>query len=84
VRYTSRATLSVGVNVPHIANPTGELRVYDGSRRIATATLYSSQLGKRTILLPRLSKGYHLIKVTYMGNSLITSKTSAVRGIKSY
>jgi serine protease len=84
VRYTSRATMSVAVNVPRVPNPTGELRVYDGSRRIVTTTLYSSQLGKRTILLPRLSKGYHLIKVTYMGNPLITAKTSAVRGIRSY
>lgn len=84
VRYTSRATLTVGVNVPNVPNPTGELRVYDGSRRIVTTMLYSSQHGKRSILLPRLSKGYHLIKVTYMGNSLITAKTSAVRGIRSY
>jgi serine protease len=84
VRYTSRATLVVGVNVPNVPNPTGELRVYDGTRRIATSTLYSGNLGKRSILLPRLSKGYHLIKVTYMGNSVITSKSSTARGVTSY
>jgi hypothetical protein len=84
VRYTSRATLTVGVNVPNVPNPTGELRVYDGSRRIVTTKLYWSNYGKKAILLPRLSKGYHRIKVTYMGNSVITAKTSAVRGITSY
>lgn len=84
VRYTSRATLTVAVNVPNVPNPTGELRVYDGSRRIVTTKLYWSNYRKKTILLPRLSKGYHRIKVTYMGNSVITAKTSAVRGITSY
>lgn len=84
VRYTSRATLVVGVRVPNVPRPTGELRVYDGTRRIATATLFWSNAGTRSILLPRLSKGYHLIKVKYMGNSVITAKTSTARGVTSY
>lgn len=84
VRYTSRATLVVEVRVPNVPNPTGELRVYDGSRRIVTSALYSTYGGKRSILLPRLSKGYHLIKVTYMGNSVITAKSSTARGVTSY
>jgi len=84
VRYTSRATLVVEVRVPNVPNPTGELRVYDGSRRIVTSALYSTYGGKRSILLPKLSKGYHLIKVTYMGNSVITAKSSTARGVTSY
>jgi hypothetical protein len=84
VRYTSRATIGIAVEVAGVPNPTGELRIYDGSRRIAYAVLSSSDEGKRSILLPRLAKGYHYIKVVYSGTSVIESKTSVTRRIKSY
>ncbi|KAA1397350.1 S8 family serine peptidase [Aeromicrobium ginsengisoli] len=84
VRYTSRATLVMKVNVPGVLAPTGPVRVYDGSKRIVSTVLYSSQKGTRSILLPRLSKGYHDIKVSFGGDQYVANKVSAVRRIRSY
>ncbi len=64
--------------------PTGKLRIYDGSKKIVYAVLASSARGKRSIVLPRLSKGYHYIKVVYSGSSVISGKTSRTLRIKSY
>lgn len=84
VRYTSRATIGITVKVAGVPKPTGQLRIYDGSKKIVYAVLASSANGKRSIVLPRLSKGYHNIKVVYSGNSVISPKTSRVRKIRSY
>lgn len=84
IRHTSRATIGITVTVPNVAKPTGQLRIYDGSKKIVYATLSSSAGGRRSILLPRLSKGYHNIKVVYSGSSVIAPKTSKSRKIRSY
>lgn len=84
VRYTSRATIGITVAVAGVPAPTGQLRIYDGSKKIVYAVLASSAGGKRSIVLPRLSKGYHYIKVVYSGSSVISGDTSITRRIKSY
>ncbi len=84
IRYTSRATIGITVTVPNVPKPTGQLRIYDGSKKIVYATLSSAANGKRSILLPRLSKGYHNIKVVYSGTDVISGKTSIIERIKSY
>lgn len=84
IRSTWHAHLGVTVTVPGVANPTGALTVYDGSRKIVSTALSSTGGGKKTITLPLLSKGYHHIKVVYAGSSVISSKTSISRTIRSY
>lgn len=84
VRYTSRATIGITVTVKGVPAPTGQLRIYDGSKKIVYAVLASSAKGKRSIVLPRLAKGYHNIRVVYSGNSVIATKTSANEKIRSY
>ncbi|WP_159541517.1 S8 family serine peptidase [Aeromicrobium sp. 9AM] len=84
IRYTSRATIGITVTVPNVPKPSGQLRIYDGSKKIVYATLSSGANGKRSILLPRLSKGYHNIKVVYSGTDVISGKTAKTERIKSY
>lgn len=84
VRYTSRATIGITVAVAGVPNPTGNLEVLDGTKRIGLATLSSSAGGKAAILLPRLAKGRHSIKVVYHGNANIAGRTSSSRFITSY
>ncbi|TGN34358.1 S8 family serine peptidase [Aeromicrobium chenweiae] len=85
VKTSSRATLKVRViDRPDVfAHPTGELRVYDGKKRIRIVRLSSSGGGKKSIRLPTLKKGTHKIKVYFRGNPYITSTYSAVRTIKA-
>lgn len=83
VRTTSRATLEVRVlESPDLfANPTGELRVYDGTKRILITRLYSNSGGTKSIRLPQLKKGTHRIKVYFKDSDYIASTYSAVRTI---
>ncbi|KRC64752.1 hypothetical protein ASE12_08205 [Aeromicrobium sp. Root236] len=83
IRYTSRAKLSLVVTVPNVPQPSGALKIYDGSRVIANSYLYGSSNGRKTITLPRLSKGTHEIRVRYAGNENINAKYSAYERIVS-
>ncbi|MFE2682058.1 Ig-like domain repeat protein [Streptomyces mirabilis] len=60
--------------------PTGTVRVYEGSRVIATGTLSG---GKVTITLPKLSRGKHTMHVYYTGSTTVNSKNGANFTIKS-
>ncbi len=51
--------------------PTGDVYVYDGSRRIASAVLETDDAGRVTIALPKLSRGIHLISARYAGSTSI-------------
>ncbi|MGC3992765.1 MAG: Ig-like domain repeat protein [Propionicimonas sp.] len=73
----SQGTVAVTVKVAGVASPTGTVKVYDGSKVIATAVLGSSDSGKVTITLPALKKGSHTLKVTYAGNVGITADSSS-------
>jgi len=54
--------------------PTGDVGIYDGRRRIATATLDAS--GRATVTLPKLGRGLHLISARYEGSELFTASAS--------
>lgn len=83
VSRKKKAKLTVTVKVAGVASPTGQLRVYDGKKRIATANLSSTGKGKRVVSLPKLSKGKHRIKTVYVGTTDITGRTSSTRTVTS-
>lgn len=84
VSKKKRAVLKITVlERPNLfANPTGQVFVYDGKKRIVTTSLSSKGHGKRTIRLPKLKKGTHKIRVLYRGNDYISSRYSSYRKIK--
>jgi serine protease len=71
VSRKKRATLKVSVSGP--VPVTGKVQVFDGRKRLTTRTLSK---GKVTVLLPRLKKGRHTIKVVYSGSTFLTGSTS--------
>lgn len=83
VSRRQKAKITVTVKVAGVPSPTGQLRVYDGKKRISTVNLSSTGLGKRVVTLPRLSKGKHRIKTVYVGTSNITGTTSSTRTVTS-
>ncbi|SKB05507.1 S8 family serine peptidase [Aeromicrobium choanae] len=77
LKRTKRARLVVRVSAP-LVRPTGTIRVYDGSKRIATKRLYVKNGGKVAILLPKVTKkGKHRIRVVYSGDGVTTSAKSS-------
>ncbi|MFE2519607.1 Ig-like domain repeat protein [Streptomyces mirabilis] len=79
VSHTGRAKVGVKVTATG-TTPTGTVRVYEGSRVIATGTLSG---GKVTITLPKLSRGKHTMHVYYTGSTTVNSKNGANFTIKS-
>lgn len=80
VKKTARASLTVTIAVSGDTQPTGSFDVYDGTKKILSSAVATSDSGVKTILLPKITKtGAHKIKVTYLGNGNITGKTSAVK-----
>lgn len=84
VKKSKRAKLRITVSErPNLfASPTGQVRVYDGKKRILTTSLSSNGRGKKTVRLPKLKKGTHKIRIQYRGNGYIGSDYSAYRKIK--
>lgn len=85
VRTSSRATLKIRVlERPDLfASPTGELRVYDGRKRIRITRLSSTGGGRKSLRLPKLKKGTHKIRVYFRDSDYIESTYSAVRTIRA-
>lgn len=83
VSRTKRTKLTVTVKATGVPHPTGTVTVYDGRRRIASATLSASGGGTRTITLPRLAKGTHRITTVYSGSSNIERRSTSVRTVRS-
>ncbi|WP_217572101.1 Ig-like domain repeat protein [Streptomyces sp. GbtcB7] len=79
ISHTGRAKVGVKVTATG-TTPTGTVRVYEGSRVIATGTLSG---GKVTITLPKLSRGKHTMHVYYTGSTTVNSKNGAIFTIKS-
>ncbi|WP_405772510.1 Ig-like domain repeat protein [Streptomyces sp. NBC_01538] len=70
VSHTARAKVTVKVTATG-TTPTGTVRVYEGSRIIATGTLSA---GKVTVTLPKLSRGRHTLHASYTGSSTVLAK----------
>lgn len=85
VKKSKRATATVKVTVngaPQIA-ASGKVTIYDGSKKLTTATLKAGHKGTVKVTLPKIKKkGTHKLKVSYAGNSSISAKTSAVVKLK--
>ena len=66
-------TLSISVTASGVT-PTGTVRIFDGTRPIATATL---QDGAVKVTLPKLSRGLHVIRAEYSGDVSVAGSTSS-------
>ncbi|WP_419817462.1 ExeM/NucH family extracellular endonuclease [Glaciibacter flavus] len=56
--------------------PTGEVSIFDGSKKIASVTLNAGDKGRATITLPKLKAGVHLIRSSYAGSDTVKPSTS--------
>ncbi len=56
------------------AVPTGEVAIYDGSRKITTVQLGAD--GKVTVPITGLGRGIHLLTAKYLGNEQVAGSTS--------
>ncbi len=83
VSKSANATVAVTVKVAGVTHPTGQLRIYDGARLIASSSLTSTSGGKKRVQLPKLAAGTHRIKTVYWGNATIAGATSPVRTVTS-
>ncbi|MET8095014.1 Ig-like domain repeat protein [Streptomyces sp. NPDC005236] len=79
ISHLSQAKVAVKVTATG-TTPTGTVRIYEGSRVIATGTLSG---GKVTVKLPKLSRGTHTLHVWYVGSTTVSSKNGANFKIKS-
>ncbi|MFF4313861.1 Ig-like domain repeat protein [Streptomyces sp. NPDC001507] len=73
VSHTAKAKVTVKVTASG-TTPTGTVRIYQGTKVIATGTLSG---GKVTITLPKLAKGKHTLHAFYVGSSTVNSKAGA-------
>ncbi|MFD4605632.1 Ig-like domain repeat protein [Streptomyces sp. NPDC058464] len=73
VSHTAKAKVTVKVTATG-TTPTGTVRIYQGTKVIATGTLSS---GKVIVTLPKLAKGKHTLHAFYVGSSTVNSKTGA-------
>ena len=71
-----KVKVTVSVAVPSISQPTGSVKVYDGSRVIKTLTLSSSGNGSVSFAYKKLKKGKHTIKAVFAGNAGTTGSAS--------
>ncbi|GAA3794112.1 hypothetical protein GCM10022403_029960 [Streptomyces coacervatus] len=79
VSHTAHAKVTVKVTATG-TTPGGTVRIYEGTRVIATGTL---SRGTVTITLPTLSRGTHTLHAYYAGSSTVSAKTGANFTIKS-
>ncbi|MEV6053115.1 Ig-like domain repeat protein [Streptomyces sp. NPDC052107] len=79
ISHTAQAKVTVKVSATG-TTPTGTVRIYEGSRILATGTLSG---GKVTITLPKLSRGTHTLHAFYTGSTTVNSKAGANFTIKS-
>jgi hypothetical protein len=82
IKNSQRARLRVVVTIPGATtgvHALGRIVVRDGAKVIARSTLRSSANGKVTVVLPRLKKGKHRIRVTLAATSSQVTARSARR-----
>lgn len=76
-----RPTVTVRIAVSGVKAPAARVRIYDGSKIIATATLKASANGVVKVKLPRLKKGSHKISVRYDGTANVAGSRSATKKV---
>lgn len=53
--------------------PTGAVKIFEGTRKIAAGTLTAGNKGVLALDLPKLSRGKHKLTVKYAGSQVVTS-----------
>ncbi|NEM90519.1 Ig-like domain-containing protein [Galbitalea soli] len=82
IKRSTHAVITVAVAVTGISTPTGTVRVYAGTSRIASFALPASAHGTLTVSLPLFSKpGVKSLHITYSGTALISPASSGVHTI---
>lgn len=64
------------------ARPVGQIKVYDGSKRIKTYSMRAADNGSRIFRLPKLKPGTHRIKAVYAGSPNFVGSRSKVVTLK--
>lgn len=81
VSHKAHGKVTVKVTTSPSSSATGKVTVYDGKKKITTATLKAK--GKVVVTLPRLAKGKHKISVRYAGSAAVSASTSGTKKITS-
>lgn len=79
IAHTARAKVTVKVTATG-TTPAGTVRVYEGTKLLATGTLSG---GKVTLTLPKLAKGKHTLHAYYAGSTTVSARSGANFTIKS-
>jgi len=82
IKKSKKAVATVQVKSVATPGPTGAVKIYNGKKVIKSATLKASAKGTIKITLPKLKKGTHKIKATYVGNGVAKTSTSKVIKLK--
>ena len=81
IKASAKGKLTITATATGVV-PTGKVTVFDGKKKIGTATLKG---GKVVFTLPKLKKGTHKIHATYAGSTLVspaTAKTVTLKVVK--
>lgn len=76
IKKSKRGFVTVIVKASGFTGPTGKITIYEGSKKVGSATLKASNKGKVTIKLSKLKKGTHRLVAKYAGDGQI-AKSSA-------
>ncbi|MGW2820104.1 Ig-like domain repeat protein [Streptomyces sp. NPDC001443] len=79
VKHTARGKVTVKVTATG-TTPTGTVRIYEGSKIIATGTLSA---GKVTVTLPKLRAGRHTLHAYYAGSTTVNTRNGVNFVVKS-
>jgi hypothetical protein len=82
LKHTKRAKLTIKVTATGVV-PTGTITIYDGTKKIGTASLTAAKKGTVVVTLPKLKKGSHKIHAVYAGSTLVGAATGASVTLKS-
>ena len=78
IKPGTRVKIGITVSVPGQPGPVGQIKVFDGAKKLKTLTLVSTRNGKITWKLPKLKKGKHKIKAVYIGNGTTAGSKSKI------
>ncbi len=68
-------TYTVTVRAEGGVVPTGDVAIYDGTRKITTVTLTAADAGRVTVPITGLSRGIHLLTARYLGSDQVAPST---------
>ncbi|MET0783463.1 MAG: ExeM/NucH family extracellular endonuclease [Leifsonia flava] len=74
--HNSALKYTVVVSAPKGTVVTGDVLVYDGKKLLTTITLTAGDKGKKTVTLPKLKAGLHVLKSVYAGSDTVKGSTS--------